>query len=318
MHATALVRIDLAGPPSPTALRMLLRFAHRLRRLPGFRHWQTFRELGPADALYVLTDWDSTEALTSALSESVLDPLRSAAVECGCVVSPVEQLVPSFDRQLTPRPPVASLLRVSQPRAGFPEAAARDSDFALRTLAAPGTTRISGTRSADGRSATCRIDFDNDDGLWGFEQSPLRGRWSKRARQALEAEHWCINLPRLEYRRLTSRALQTVLPPRPQGTLSVQFTVSDDRSEAHLWLQGEVDAHGSEWCEKLCQILLSDGCCRLEVDVSDLKGISAAALGMLTRTARALKARGGQFILTDNEERVRRVTRTKHLETSVR
>jgi hypothetical protein len=39
---------------------------------------------------------------------------------------------------------------------------------------------------------------------------------------------------------------------------------------------------------------------------------------MLTRTARELKDSGGQFVLVDNEERVRRVTRSKHLQTSVR
>ena len=38
----------------------------------------------------------------------------------------------------------------------------------------------------------------------------------------------------------------------------------------------------------------------------------------LTRTARTLKERGGQFVLTDDVERVKRVTRFQLLESSVR
>ncbi len=91
-----------------------------------------------------------------------------------------------------------------------------------------------------------------------------------------------------------------------------------DGRAVRLQFQGRIDAAGSLRGEKICHALIARGYRRLVVDVSGLLVVSADALAMLTRTARHLKERNGEFVLIDNEERVRRVTRSKHLASSVR
>jgi len=298
-------------------MRALLNASRRIRCFPGFRRWQTFRTLGADDALLLTLDWDSAEGVRAAVDHPDIRRYLDQAAGWGFRIEPPVILQASFDRQLSRETSVVSLLRLSHSPSPRKGAAARDSDFALQALAAPGSTRLYGAREQGGGTAVCRIDFDTDDGVWHFLQSPQREAWSAWARDGFEEEVWALNLPRLEcYRPLIG--IPRTRPTKPEGSLSVQFSVSEDRTAAYIWLQGRVDARGSGWCDRLCEIILGDGCERLEVDVSGLTEMSAELVSMLTRTARNLKSTGGQFVLIDNETRFNRVTRSRHLETSMR
>jgi anti-anti-sigma factor len=316
MQVTALIRIRRSqGGTPPPAIRALLRIAARVRGKSGFLRWQTFRTMDASDTLLVLLDWKSAQALREADLEHELPSLRASVEAWGLELDQPEVLPASFERRLSYEDSVSTLLRLSQipsPRAQSP---ARDSDLALQALAAPGSTRLCGARNNGGTTAICRIDFDSEDGVWHFLESPLRRTWTSRAEHEQEQEVWALNLPRLEYQ-AAPESLDRV--PRRDDTLNVQIQVDEANSSAELRLHGCVDSHGSDRCEKLCQVLMRDGCKQLQVDVSELKSISPQALDMLARTARLLKARGGTFTLLDNEARVKRVTRSRHLQLSVR
>jgi anti-anti-sigma factor len=269
-------------------------------------------------ALLLLIDWDCADSLALAIGDGEIQHVLSGASAWGMQVTHVETLAPSFDRRLAGVDTVATLLRLTVGNDPTANAANRDCDLALQALAAPGSTRLYGARGADGHTAVCRIDFDTEDGIWHFLESPLRKMWSAHAGQQREMETWALNLPRLEYRRDPEQQPAASGSRSPQDSLSVHLQFHNDTGCAQVRLEGRVDSHGSTLSERFFQALISDGCRRLEVDVSGLSGISAEAVRMLTRAARALKARGGHFVLVDNEERVRRVTRTRHLETSLR
>ncbi len=317
MHFTALVQLAPVSRAPRPALALLVRTLRRLRVLPGFRRWQTFRAMDASDALVLAVDWESEESLREALRHAGLQTLPERLERWGMRCGPVRILESAFDRSLGLQSSVATLARLSTGE-DSPALATRDSELGLQALAAPGSTRVRGGRSAaEGDTALCRIDFDTEDGIWHFLQSPLRRRWSARAEAGLENETWAINLPRLEAAAQDGeRAVRRV--PETRSSLCVEYGFADAERSAWIRLQGRVDARGSARCEHLCNLLLRSGCRRLEVDVSDLARISPDALAMLARTARALKERGGQFVLTDNEERVKRVTRCRHLAASVR
>lgn len=323
MQATLLVRIATGGAVPPTALRALLTAARRARRLPGFMRWQTFRALDSTGDLLVVLDWASEAGLWRAVQWCAPAELLDAAAASGFAVAAPRMLSPSFDRRLSQRGSVATLLRVSHGSGGASESARRDNELALQALAAPGSIRLYGARELDPkdevvRTAICRIDFNTEDGVWHFIDSPLRKAWSSRALGAREEEVWALNLPRLGYER-ASPAERTDLDDVPgQVGLSVDLTVSEDGSTARLRFFGRVDRVGSQRCDRLCRALMENGCSVLEVDVCGLTSLSSEALVVLTHAARGLKSRGGQFVLIDQEERVKLVTRMKHLETSVR
>lgn len=327
MRITALVRI-VPGSERPefrSGARLLLTAARAVRRAAGFRRWVTFRAMDASDALFVLVEWESPSSLERA---GILDryaELAGRAQACGWNVRPMELLESAFDRRLAPLPVAATLLRLSCGEPPLPtpspegrRSVRRDSDFALQALAAPGTLAVAGAASPEGDVVACRIDFDTDDALWHFLDSPLRRSWSEAAQQGFHRETWAINLPRLEYRDEPLPRLESIGSIGAHEGFSIQFSVSDDRCSAYICFQGQVEARGAAWCDKLCRALLDEGCRRLEVDVSGLAVLSPDALGMLTGAARALKERGGQFVLIDNEQRVKRVTRARHLAASVR
>jgi len=268
--------------------------------------------------IVVLIDWDSADSLATALHEEGVQDLLAYASVWGFSVASPEVLAPTFDRRLAGVDTVATLLRLTVCPHPAPDAANRDCDLSLQAMAAPGSTRLYGARRGDGRTALCRIDFDTEDGIWHFLESPLRRTWTGHAGHNRESETWALNLPRLSYNKSTpDRPRPQQSAPR-QESLSVQLQVSTETGCAHVRLEGRVGSHGSTLSEKFFQALINDGCQRMEVDVSGLTCMSAEAVGMLTRAARSLKARGGHFILVDNEERVKRVTRCRHLETSLR
>jgi anti-anti-sigma regulatory factor len=310
-QATVLISITGAGPATSVGLHTFMQAARKVRKLAGFRRWQTFRVMDASDAILVVLDWESVKSMRQALA--TLQELTADADARGSYgVSLPEPLAFSFDRQLVPEEAVATLIRLTRPEA-TDELAARDSELALKALAAPGTTRIRGARSRRAGTTLCRIDFDTEDGIWHFLDSPLRQRWT--AATGTD-ETWALNLPRLEFAGPASPSVHEPLRML-EDSLSVQLAVSDDGHSASIRLQGSVDRRSAELAERFCIGLVNDGCLRLDVDISGLRGISANVLLMLARTARALKDHGGIFTLVDNAERVRRITRGKQLEAAL-
>lgn len=299
-QVSLLVTVAPAARATFPALRAMVRTARRLRSRPGFRAWRTYRALDATDALLFVLEWDDPAAREAAQAE--MDALTELATAAGFRVDSPRTLVPLLDRRIGVEPAAASLLRVGP-------AGEVDDDCSLRALAAPGTTRVATARTEDGELGVARVEFEGEDGIWPFLESPLRYRWSERSL----GETWALNLPRLEF-------LATEAPgaeprqPRVGGSLKVEYSLSRDRRTAHLRLDGQVDAEGCDKVESFCRSLVAVGCHRLHLDVSGLKGISPEALGLLTRTARSVKERGGSFTLVDNARRARRVTRARELE----
>jgi anti-anti-sigma factor len=329
MPVTALLEVRRVGglpllpfPQSVTfraAARELLTAARTLRQLPGFRRWQAFRAMDASDTLLLLVDWDSVADLNAGLDRLEVERCLERAEGWGLEVEITRSLPATFDRALSADPGVATLLRLAtQEGTGRMDVAAQvarvESDLALQALAAPSSLRVHG--GLTGRKSLCRLEFDSEDGIWHFLESPLRKRWERTAELAEAHETWAINLPRLERGGVGPRP--DAPRPRPviYGSLSVGFSYRDD-SRAALRLEGVVDARGAVRCEQLCEFVLREGCQRLEVDVSGLQLLEHSLLGLLARTARTLRARGGEFVVIDNEARVKRVTRTRHLEASV-
>jgi anti-anti-sigma regulatory factor len=298
-------------------LRRFLLACRRARALPGFRRWQTFRILdtpGSTDHFIVVVDWESAAALRQAQADPVLSALVEEAPGEAISIAGPDAMPLLFDRQLSPAPGAATLLRLSMGTETGRGPAPRDHDFALRSLAAPGTIRMTGARDHANGITTCRIDFDTEDGLWHFLDSRLRQAWTGHTRRHREQEQWGLNLPRLEFAAAEPRAQRS----RPGKNLSIELSFREEENCARLRLEGRMDAGSSRLKTRLWQALLDTGCTRLEVDVSGLASPNPETIQMLTRAAQAVKARGGQFILIDNEQRVRRVTREKHLLGSMR
>ncbi len=318
MQTSALVRLRPQGNASPSfrAFRSLLRIARLVRRLPGFRRWQTFRALDASNALYFVIDWDTAASLRAAVMEPDVCRLWAMAGRWGFTMDPVEILPETFDRELSHVSAAATLLRVCEGARNPLDAEERDSEHSLRAIAAPGSIRIRGARSNEGTTGLSRIDFDSEDGIWSFQESPVCRAWARETRAAKERETWAINLPRLDWTRSSARR-RAWCPARITRALNVRISSGRDAGVVQLHLQGHLDAHNSGHCERLCHTAIREGCHRLELDLSEVESISREALSLLTRTARSVKERGGQFVVTDRADRVRQVTRARHLQASV-
>ena len=330
MPATALFEIRRAGRlpllpfPGPadfrSAARELLSAARVLRGEPGFQRWQAFRAMDASDTLLLVVDWDSVSGLNRALELLELEERLERAAAWGLEVTVTRHLPTAYERALTTVPGVAMLLRLASRESGelsrklADQAMRVEDDLALQALAAPASLRVYGARG-EGKSLA-RLEFDSEDGIWHFLDSPLRKRWSRAAVIVGATETWAINLPRLERGRARPSQRMTRRHSPTCGTLCVGFSYQE--GTAGLRLQGVVDARGTLRCEQLCEFVLQEGCRRLEVDVSGLQILEQPLLALLARTARTLRERGGEFVVIDNEARVKRVTRTRHLETSVR
>jgi len=319
MHASALVRIHpSASAESKPALRALVETARRIRLTAGFVHWQTFRSLDAPDCYLVLAEWETEEDLRAALAGLAFEALRARAAQSGVTLEAPEVLAGAFERRWVQQEAGAAVLRLTRAASGHAARAAEDHAFALEALAAPGSLALSGFETADGASAACCVELDSEDAIWPLLESSLRKRWATEAKRQGRSELWALNLPRLDYAAPSCPEMDLAALPVPEHGVSIRLTRSDDSGVARVQLQGRFDTEAASRCELLCRGLIAQGCRRLEMDVSGLRSVPEEAVCVLTAVARRLKEQGGQFILIDNAERVRRITRAKHLQASVR
>jgi hypothetical protein len=262
--------------------------------------------MDPTNAVHVVIDWDYDSDPTALFSPTLVERIRSESAEFGFETAGSQPLQTAFDRGFLDKRTSASLLRLT---ACAHPGDDRESQFALRALAAPGVVRLVGGVETGGDLRLCRIEFDSEDSLWSFRDGKLCEEWAGET-------GWAINLPRLEFHNASlDLSLRGLTAPEVKG-LSVQMQFSHSGRVARMRLQGIVDERGTVHCERLCRHLSSD-VLRLEVDVSGLASVPPNTLAVLAGAARAIKGRGGEFVLIDNEARVRQVTRTKSLEAAV-
>lgn len=261
------------------------------------------------NAVHVVIDWDYDSDPDALFSPVLIAQVQSEAATLGFAAASPQPLRTAFDRGFLDKPTSASLLRLTF---STDPADDRENRFALRALAAPGVVRLVGSSARESEQRLCRVEFDSEDSLWSFRDGRLCEDWNEAAGDA----GWAINLPRLEFHNPSlDLSLRGLTAPEVKG-LSVQLQFSHNGRVARMRLQGIVDDRGTAHCERLCRHLSSD-VQRLEVDVSGLSSVPPNTLAVLATAARAIKGCGGEFVLIDNEARVRQVTRTKSLEAAV-
>lgn len=321
MLDATLTRIHVPGPVSRPDLLTFVRALRSVSRVPGYHDSQVFRGIDATDTVLVLTEWASAAAARS--GRALLAGRRNGAARGGA--DEVVALVPTFERRLVAEHPAASLLRVTvgRPLDGS-RAAGLDRELALRALAAPGSIRTAGGSSARSSVSACRIDFDAEDALWAFLDSPLRHEWSGLARELDQGEWWSLNLPRFGGAARIRPAQGSSLPAPAKresvaseplvtraeldGPLSVELRVHSP-SDAEVLLRGRLGERGALRVRAVLESLARDGCRSLHLDIQELEAATPDGLRLLVMAARGLRAAGGTLHLRERESRFRLAAR---------
>ena len=318
MLDSALTYLGVPGPVSQAELRALVAAQRAARSLPGLREYQAFRGIRHTDVLLVFSRWADVSGVERALALSASHAARAGRDRPGPGCHSAA-LGTAFDLRFLPRQPALTLLRVaSSARALGATAAARDKDLAVRALAEPGSLRALGACSPQRHLSICRLDFDFEDALWAFLDSPLRQEWSSVAQGLGQREVWALNLPRL------SAAATEVLPDEPPAVAPLEVTgplslrlCAVAPGAATVEVHGCLDAHGAERFESVVDGLLRDGCRRLSFDLRPLASATQAGLAALVAAVRRVKAAGGEAQLVELDHRFHRAARARNLERSL-
>lgn len=287
------------------ALRQYLRVARRLAARPSCAGWQTYRGVERTDAVFAVSHW----------TEAPPDP--TAELPSECAVASVATLVPEFEASFHAEPTPAGLVRVATATATA-ALATRDRDFALRTVAAPGSIRVRLARG--GSHSLCLVDFDTDDALWAFLASPLRHAWSLASEEVGEEEIWAINLPRFDFGRERPISESLAIPTQRSedrfGPLTIVLEEDERHRAATVRAQGLLDPQGLPRLERVCRALAESGCRSLVLDISQLR-IAREALPGLLQVAHELRDTLRRLELVDNDQRFRQVTRVASLQRAI-
>ncbi len=304
--------------PRRASFPELRRFATALRRgsrLPGLLHCQAYRGVEATEALLVLGAWAEEAALRGGTAFAARE---LAAARCtGLAPERCETfaLAQTYDFRFLPRKPAAMLLRAARGGGAGSEA---ERELALRAMAEPGSLRATGARGAQRQLSLCRLEFDLEDGLWHFLQSPLRSEWSELARARGQREVWALNLPRFGF-------AAAELPPgrtggvgerETAGSLGLELRVHSP-GEAELLLEGRMDEHGAGRLKTVVEALVRDGCRRLVLDLRGLESRTSTASAALLAVVRQVKSEGGQVELVECDNRFNRAARGINLLRSI-
>lgn len=329
MEDSTLTRIRVPGPVSRPDLRCFTQALRAARQMPGFRGLQGFRGIDQTSEVIVVAEWGSAAAATrAALSIGVMEPPRPPLPRGAGRGSGRPEPIATFamagfyEARLLPKEPAAVLLRLALSERGSAILEARERELALRAMAEPGSIRVAGARSRSRALFACRIEFDFEDALWHFLESPLCRDWTRLARRLGQRELWALNLPRLAREShggaLVEERAEWVAIGRdsaPAPTL-LQLEVTEPGA-ARLRASGQLDGAGAVKLRAVAESLARAGCRRLEIDISRLDHVATGALVALVATVRALKALGAEVRLVEREGRFARATRASHLEQSI-
>lgn len=317
MLDATLTRIQVPGPVSRPDLRIFVESLRSLSRAPGFVRSQVFRGLEATDVVLLVAQWSNRDA-ARVLAHRNFDP-ASPFPAAGPQTPESIYLASSFEMELVRERAAATLLRVATGRSPVPPGGeARDRELALRVMAAPGSIRASGAQSERRSVTACRIDFDAEDAVWHFLDSPLRHEWSALAAAMDQEECWSLNLPRFNR---SGRVATPVAAPsvpveetplvsqlRGDDPLSVELVIVSPNS-AELRLSGRLGERGARRVQAVVRSLAGEGCRSLVLDLCEVESATPPALQVLLGTARWLKAQGGQFHLRERDRRFRLAAR---------
>jgi hypothetical protein len=357
MLDSTLTRIRVPGPVSRPDLRTFVEALRELSSASGFCCSQTFRGIDATDVLLVLSRWErdvSTASLMAAIRPSLrsrlvfsdsfqpprppegrgqeaapADPDRHSYGDHsapGEVVGPVVTVAlgPCFDVRLSRSRPAATLLRVASGSGPAGAAEVSDRHLALRAIAEPGSIRVAGGRSPRRTLIAWRIEFDLEDALWHFLDSPLRREWSSLARRSRQQETWALNLPRFARGSAAFPGEESAgSDPWPlrsdpgEGLLSLKLRYPSP-SAATLRFSGVLGDQGARRLHTVVRSLLRDGCRQLALDIRALETPSPAAMNDLLSVVRHAKAAGAEIRLIERDDRFIQAVRPLNLRESIR
>jgi anti-anti-sigma factor len=320
MSVYTLTRIRVEPASADRALRLAVRLGHRLERQRGFLSLQFYRAEGDAGAYFAVSEWDSGTSRERVVREPAVAQLLAQA-EGICEMEPHAPLSPLFHVHFPRRACSVAIARLARAHSDATEAMrAADKEAALKAMALPGSVGVFGGQVGDDpRLAFCRLEFDGEETLRRYRTSAPLGQWRDAGERTLEWSSWWRRVARMEYWRVdTSRELGDEEPQAAlAGNLCLEIETSPADGAATLRFHGRMDADATGRFLKVRDALISGGCHRLTLDVSDLGYIASAALQALLETARQLKEAGGHLTLIDNEGRFNRIVRMLQLERSL-
>jgi hypothetical protein len=268
--------------------------------------------------MFVLTRWDGDEGLQRGARtlRAMVDGLDAPDGRRCLQTTPLETVA---DLRFPSDPPVATLLRVVRRRdhaARMSEGVERE--LTVRAMAAPGTVRATLARAASGELSTCRIEFDFEDALWHFMDSPLRKEWAASAGGAEEI--WALNLPRFSLQGVPDVPRKPVTSrsrSEQAGALALELC-TQGQEEAMIRFEGRMSAQGAERVRVVVGSLLDQGCRELAFDIRGLDSLTEDAMQALLAIVAGVRRRGGRVRLIERDDRFRRATRGRYLQRSVR
>src|SRR5437660_8715986 len=94
------------------------------------------------------------------------------------------------------------------------------------------------------------------------------------------------------------------------------IVITSDTTRSYVRLRGELDQTTAPDLERLLDRLRRDGHRQITLDLSGLEFLSASGLTVFLRTDQALRAVGGQLVLTRTTRMARRVLAITGLDTT--
>jgi anti-anti-sigma factor len=320
MSVYTVTRIRVEPALASRALRLAVRLGHRLERQRGFLSLQFYRAEGDAGAYLAVSEWDSAVNRERVCREPEVERLLSLA-ENVCRIEPHASIAPQFHVHFPRRACSVAIGRLARAHSDAVDAMrAADKEAALKVMALPGSVGVFGGQVGDDpRLAFCRMEFDTEESLRRYRGGSALSQWREAGETTLEWASWWRREARLEYWRVDSG--REVGDEEPQaalaGNLCLEIETSPAEGAATLRFHGRMDADATGRFLKVRDALISGGCHRLTLDVSDLGYIASPALQALLETARHLKETGGHLTLIDNEGRFNRIVRMLQLERSL-
>jgi len=320
MSVYTLTRIRVEPALAGRALRLAVRLGHRLERQRGFLSLQFYRAEGDAGAYLAVSEWDSAGSRERVCREPAVERLLSQA-ESICRMEPHAGVVPQFHVHFPRRACSVAIGRLARAHSDAVDAMrAADKEAALKAMALPGSVGVFGGQVGDDpRLAFCRMEFDSEESLRRYRGGSALTQWREAGETTLEWASWWRREARLEYWRVDASRETSDSEPQAAlaGNLCLEIETAPAEGAATLRFHGRMDADATGRFLKVRDALISGGCHRLTLDVSDLGYIASSALQALLETARQLKESGGHLTLIDNEGRFNRIVRMLQLERSL-
>lgn len=320
MSVYTLTRIDVEPEGASRALRLAVRLGHRLERQRGFLSLQFYRAEGEVGAYLAVSEWESAASRERVTREPEVRQLMDRA-QAVCRLEPHTPVVPRFHVHFPRRACSVALGRLARAHSDAIDAMrAADKEAALKAMALPGSVGVFGGQvGEDARLAFCRMEFDAEESLRRYRTSAASNQWRDVGEKTIEWSSWWRREERLEYWRVNAGDENEEAEPRATlaGNLCLEIETSASEGAATLRFHGRMDADATGRFLKVRDALISGGCHRLTLDVSDLGYIASSALQALLETAKQLKEAGGHLTLIDNEGRFNRIVRLLQLERSL-